>query len=306
MYSYPAVFNFQNVTNVTIVNRGSQSTLCSTPGKANEKCLGLVENYFVYKDGKECNFHEFIVYNLYFGIIRGTNVKSDLFTSYLVIGKKYSSSLKELSEWRNSNEILSIIGNYIKSDLLDDDDPLLSAIIDVQDIKMDLKKHHLYNKLKKCIGWEEFSQDDTIGIVSSLSYHGKRMCKLTRNFIDQVSQMVNKSTYSHDIISSYMRFLAPDIFVRWESGQSLASKDCGVQKYPDIIGTKQNSKLNCMHEILYGEISYGPFNSDAEEHIDNDCLKIGKLGKDGLDRIKRLLNTSKVQIILIHFFGKFI
>ncbi|CAG8468576.1 12468_t:CDS:2, partial [Ambispora gerdemannii] len=91
------------------------------------------------------------------------------------------------------------------------------------------------------------------------------------------SPLVNESTYSHDLILSYIKFLAPYLFVRWEFGQSLASKDRGAQNYVDILGTCNDTSFYCAQEILYGEISYGPFNSNTEDHIVDDYIKLGKL-----------------------------
>ncbi|CAH1769934.1 14333_t:CDS:2, partial [Entrophospora sp. SA101] len=47
-----------------------------------------------------------------------------------------------------------------------------------------------------------------------------------------------------------------------------------TQKYPDILGTYGgNSNI---HEIFYGEISYGPFHPDPDNHIEKDDLRLGK------------------------------
>ena len=62
----------------------------------------------------------------------------------------------------------------------------------------------------------------------------------------------------------------------WEFGQSMASKDHGFQKYADIFGTYYDNRN--AHEILYGEISYGPFHPNPDDHI-NDDLKLGNLVK---------------------------
>src|SRR2546421_3118778 len=67
----------------------------------------------------------------------------------------------------------------------------------------------------------------------------------------------------------------------WEFGQSMASKDHGFQKYADIFGTYYDNSN--AHEILYGEISYGPFHPNPDDHINEDNLRLGKFGKDRLD-----------------------
>ncbi|CAJ0767498.1 16886_t:CDS:2, partial [Entrophospora sp. SA101] len=67
-----------------------------------------------------------------------------------------------------------------------------------------------------------------------------------------------------------------------------------------ILGTYGgNSNI---HEIFYGEISYGPFHPDPDNHIEKDDLRLGKFGKDGIDQIKKLTHIYDIQIVLIHFF----
>ena len=96
--------------------------------------------------------------------------------------------------------------DYLEQNDIENDDQLLSAIIDTQTIEMDLRKHDLYDKLKRCAEWEDFSKikleerlspylqafingyikDSTIGISNYINDKEKRNCKLARNFIDQM------------------------------------------------------------------------------------------------------------------------
>ena len=81
-----------------------------------------------------------------------------------------------------------------------------------------------------------------------------------------------------------MKFLAPFYFKCWDHAQSFSSRDRGVLKYVDTVGSIEcNNKL---FELFFTEVSHGPFHSNPEQHIDGDNFKLSKLGKDALDRNK--------------------
>nr|CAG8533255.1 5765_t:CDS:2 [Entrophospora candida] len=68
---------------------------------------------------------------------------------------------------------------------------------------------------------------------------------------------------------------------RWDRVMNVASSERGVQKMVDFILTY---KKNTRQEIMYGEVSNGPFALS---------LKLGKLGKDSLNRINRIFKTKR-------------
>ncbi|CAJ0851106.1 62_t:CDS:2, partial [Entrophospora sp. SA101] len=66
---------------------------------------------------------------------------------------------------------------------------------------------------------------------------------------------------------------------------------------PLLSGPFNTDDLN-VQEIFFGELSNGPFATDLT-HVKNDNTKLGKLGKDSLDRIKRTLFIQDISIILM-------
>ncbi|CAG8704309.1 7852_t:CDS:2 [Gigaspora rosea] len=61
--------------------------------------------------------------------------------------------------------------------------------------------------------------------------------------------------------------------------------DDGPIKKPDIFGTYINLDIKYTWEILYGEISNGPFanTTQSKVHKKEDRVKLGKLAKDSVD-----------------------
>ena len=84
---------------------------------------------------------------------------------------------------------------------------------------------------------------------------------------------------------------------------------------PIIITVYRKIQLNIIHynvlcpgyyterfTVVYGEVSNGPF-SLILKHSFDDNIKLGKLGKDSLDRIGRILKTYKIPLLLFHAEG---
>jgi len=130
------------------------------------------------------------------------------------------------------------------------------------------------------------------------------ICDLKRiwdnKYYQERSVLINEATFTHDILPSLLNFISPGYFKRWDQAQSISAKDRGARKFGDTIGTI--TRDGSQFEILFVEVSYGPFHPDPELHISEDNIKLGKLGKDSIDRIGKLLNTDEIPIILIHFF----
>ena len=80
---------------------------------------------------------------------------------------------------------------------------------------------------------------------------------------------------------------------------SIASSERGAQKMVYFILTYRK---NTNQEIMYGEVLNGPF-SLILKHSFDDNIKLGKLGKDSLDKIGRILKTYKIPLLLFHAEG---
>lgn len=96
------------------------------------------------------------------------------------------------------------------------------------------------------------------------------------------SQIINEATFTHDLLVPILKFVAPLYFKRWDHAQSFSSKERGVLKYVDVVGSVETN--NYLFELLFTEVSHGPFHPNPEQHIEDDNCKLSKLGKDALDR----------------------
>ncbi|CAG8854622.1 27360_t:CDS:2, partial [Gigaspora margarita] len=116
---------------------------------------------------------------------------------------------------------------------------------------------------------------------------------LDDNENEKRSSLINESTFTHDILPSIINFISPEFFKHWNQAQSLLAKDRGAQKFGDIIGYFTGSDKN-LYELFFIEVSYGPFHQEPEDHIDDNRKKLGKLGKDSIDRTIKLLNREEI------------
>ncbi|CAG8833311.1 28901_t:CDS:2, partial [Gigaspora margarita] len=173
-------------------------------------------------------------------------------------------------------KMISAIQN-IKNVKLSVDNPLYSGIIDSENI-ISLKP----SLLKSLENLEEWKQ------INSIDLPVKEI--MNRHYQER-SSLINKSTFTHNILSSIINFISPKIFKHWDQAQSLSAKDCGVRKFGNVIGYITGSD-KILYEVFFVEVSYGPFHKDPEPHINEDKIKLGKLGKDSIDRISRLLSTE--------------
>ncbi|RIB29025.1 hypothetical protein C2G38_2156494 [Gigaspora rosea] len=259
------------------------------------------ESYFIYendKNDKNYTFQEYTVYNIYHGIFTATyttNDKKIFIDAYFdYIRKNLKSSRTKLSEYpptskkthqlslllvesckkfgwvefdpsndvktiaanqsiqssSNENKLFSAIGDYISKGTEEElliDDPLYSGIIDTENIET--QKPRLLQTIQKLDEWNKRIWDN--------------------KYYQEQSVLINKATFTHDILSSLLNFISPGHFKRWDQAQ---------------------------------KVSYGPFHPDPELLISEDNIKLGKLGKDSIDRIGKLLNTDEIPIILIYFF----
>ncbi|CAG8840619.1 20931_t:CDS:2, partial [Cetraspora pellucida] len=100
-------------------------------------------------------------------------------------------------------------------------------------------------------------------------------------------------TWAHDIIDPISRFISFDISelrISWDNVMSRATRernnsDNGPIKKPDIFGTYTNVNGKYNWEILYGEVSNGPFTNmpQSKVHKIEDRVKLEKFAKDSID-----------------------
>ncbi|CAG8828231.1 14691_t:CDS:2, partial [Gigaspora margarita] len=212
---------------------------------------------------------------------------------------KTISAVQSIKNWStNSNKLLSVIGNYIDDapkEKLDADNPLYSGIIDAENIKD--QKTSLFKKIQDLDEWKKLNKIDlpkkevlfnqqTIKVwfeknENEVEQNSKQLVhdikRIWNNlYYQERSILINESTFTHDILLSIIHFISPGFFKCWDQAQSLSAKDHGVQKFGDVIGyITRNNKTQ--FEVLFVEVSYGPFHKDLEPHIDEDKRKLGKL-----------------------------
>ncbi|RIB29028.1 hypothetical protein C2G38_2239175 [Gigaspora rosea] len=162
------------------------------------------------------------------------------------------------------------------------DNPLYSGIIDTENIET--QKPTLLQTIQKLDEWNEQTNNLCLKRIWDNKYYQER------------SVLVNEATFTHDILPSLLSFISPGYFKRWDQAQSISAKDRRARKFGDKIGTI--TRDGNQFEILFVEVSYGPFHPDPELHISKDNIKLGKLGKDSIDRIGKLLNTDELDVLL--------
>ncbi|CAG8846165.1 6808_t:CDS:1, partial [Gigaspora margarita] len=197
-----------------------------------------------------------------------------------------------------------------------EDDPLYSGIIDLENIEN--QKPCLFQKLSKLSEWKQLNEigltkqkmpfnqhnikawlDDNENEVErdgkQLVHDFKRIWN--NSYYQERSSLINKSTFTHDILPSIINFISSGFFKRWDQAQSLSAKDRDARKFGDVIGYFTGSDKN-LYELFFVEVSYGPFHQEPEDHIDDDRKKLRKLGKDSIDRTIKLLNREEIPVIL--------
>ena len=158
---------------------------------------------------------------------------------------------------------------------MDDHDPLLSRIIDKDYI---IFNHPTINKKVTHTEWDEFSEVDEDFQDTTIPYDDNHILKWINEIknkddslrdsiktligdlkfvwnnkhYQQRSPMINESTFTHDILSPVLKFIAPKFFKRWDQAQSFSAKDRGVLKYVDVIGMSVNK--NHLFENFFVEV----------------------------------------------------
>ncbi|CAG8830605.1 37806_t:CDS:2, partial [Gigaspora margarita] len=156
-------------------------------------------------------------------------------------------------------------------DELSVDDPLYSGIIDTENI-INLKP----SLLKDLEVLEEWKQINTIDLlVKEITFSqkeikhwlyesenqeirdGKQLVHDIRriwmnNYYQERSSLINEATFTHDIMSSIINFISPNIFKCWDQAQSISAKDRGVRKFGDVIGYITGSD-KILYEVFFVE-----------------------------------------------------
>lgn len=221
----------------------------------------------------------------------------------------------------NSENVIATIGENVNLLNLDENDPLLSGIFDVENIKGNHPS--VSNKLSQ-EDWERFSKNELniekIPFVDAKIIkwiEQKKTYSLRKSFkllIDEIkviwnnqyyqkrSHLINEATFTHDLLVPILKFIAPSYFKRWDQAQCFSSKERGVLKYVDIVGSVENN--NRLFELFFVEVSHGPFHPHPEDHINEDDHKLSKLGKDALDR--NIGYVSDDYVILFHLRSEYL
>ncbi|RIB06877.1 hypothetical protein C2G38_2216015 [Gigaspora rosea] len=174
---------------------------------------------------------------------------------------KTISAIQSIKNWSsNSNKLISTIGKYISEapkEELDEDDPLYSGIIDSENIEN--QKPCLFQKISNLDEWKQIKE---IGLPKKMKpftlqnikawfeekeYEVERDCKRLVHDIKREINLINESTFTHNILPFIIKLISPGFFKRWDQAQNLSAKD--------------------------REVSYGPFYKDPDPHIDDDKKK---------------------------------
>ncbi|CAG8840695.1 14396_t:CDS:2, partial [Gigaspora margarita] len=160
----------------------------------------------------------------------------------------------------------------------------------------------LPNHLKKFI--EEYILNQKTEISKKINSKDKLLFRATRNLLDRILSLcdafnyktnlsVNESTWAHDIIDPICRFISFDLselMIVWDNVMSKATHekndaDDGPIKKPDILGTYASMDRRYVWEMLYGEISNGPFANTNQSKIykKEDRIKLEKFAKDSVN-----------------------
>ncbi|CAJ0759439.1 24250_t:CDS:2, partial [Entrophospora sp. SA101] len=109
--------------------------------------------------------------------------------------------------------------------------------------------------------------------------------------IPKKKKSITEPTYSHEFVTHLVDFLKddlPNIETSWFNVESTATKNrnnlIGPRRCPDVLWSLESGIEELNFEILYIEISNGPFNI-TDKHIKKDKIRLGKYCKDSLNYI---------------------
>lgn len=163
--------------------------------------------------------------------------------------------------------------------------------------KVDLQDTDIPINDNRILKWINKQKNDEGSLKGSIKALLKDFDHIWRNNNYQKrSPLINESTFTHDILGPILKFIAPSYFKRWTQAQSLSAKDRGVLKYVDVIGNSENN--GHFFENFFVEVSHGLFHTHPEQHIEDDNIKLAKLGKDSLDRNDGYISEDKVLLFI--------
>ncbi|CAG8592314.1 1996_t:CDS:2, partial [Racocetra persica] len=198
--------------------------------------------------------------------------------SYIVQRKKVSKKLQlELDQLKKTCDNLNTELEFFKK---------MKVYYDLlKEIRRNYTKSYtltlLLIEVIRNFGWIEFDPSEDAKKISAIQN--------IKNWFTNKNKLL--LTIRNYITTAPKNELSVDDSLYSDQAQSLSAKDRGVRKFGDVIGYFTGSD-KILYEIFFVEVSYGLFYKDSEPHIDEDKIKLGKLGKDSIDRISRLLNTE--------------
>ncbi|RIA79298.1 hypothetical protein C1645_841017 [Glomus cerebriforme] len=85
--------------------------------------------------------------------------------------------------------------------------------------------------------------------------------------------LINKSTFTHDFLASFIKFIASKYIKGWDTKQSVSAKDeQDIDRRHDVIGKLFYN--NIFYEVFFIEVSYSPFHYNPMDHIIDDHTKL--------------------------------
>ncbi|CAH1769149.1 12743_t:CDS:2, partial [Entrophospora sp. SA101] len=208
------------------------------------------------------------------------------------------NGLKKLQA-QNVCETVKIISKYLDTNNFTGYELILSGVIEKNEIEEkticqipQYYKQYLVNFFEH--REKKIPKDDTYD-SKLLSTVKKYLCIIENIWdlkkIPKKKKSITEPTYSHEFVTHLVDFLKddlPNIETSWFNVESTATKNrnnlIGPRRCPDVLWSLESGIEELNFEILYIEISNGPFNI-TDKHIKKDKIRLGKYCKDSLNYI---------------------
>ncbi|CAJ0835236.1 11757_t:CDS:2 [Entrophospora sp. SA101] len=242
------------------------------------------------------------------------------YNTYEFESEKFQIKISDLiKKYKGMRDVPKMICDNIKHLKLDSNDLISNGVICNYFLEQDHKK--IYRKLVKeslCRDfiWNDIQrktlQKEEKDLINNFLYNDKltssnpliiesELCleivfliksfkKIWKsNSYQKEDPSINERTYSHDIANVIVKFILyniDNIEMRWD-GCSCQSTDNrnnigGPKKFPDFFCFNNEIKDHDF-DLLFGEISHGPFvnnNTNHQDHVIGDLKRLGKFAKD--------------------------
>ncbi|CAJ0926399.1 14218_t:CDS:2, partial [Entrophospora sp. SA101] len=151
-------------------------------------------------------------------------------------------------------------------------------------------KQYLVNFFEHCDkkNPKDYTHDDS-KLLSTVKKFLENIWDLKK--IPKKKKSITEPTYSHEFVTHLVDFLKDDLLnieTSWFNVESTATKNrnnlIGPRRCPDVLWSLESGIEELNFEILYIEISNGPFNI-TDKHIKKDKIRLGKYCKDSLNYI---------------------